>query len=313
MSAAYEVIRSETVPDLPGSLFLEPGFVAYQRQAQGKQITTFTATSPDGRSDVSLTLAGRDGVWSSPITGAFGGVVAIGRPPAASVFAVVHSATQWLRSVPAATGVVRLAPDAFADPTAAMLENALFRNGWRLDQTDLNYHLPITSSETFVADLGETKQKEIRRLKRSGAVFRRLEVETAEPAYKAIAENRADRGYPMTMSWPQLEALAKAFRGSVAFYTVERGGDVLAGAICLRLTATYFYVFYWGEAPAYRRESPVAFLAEGLMAELHLKGGEVLDLGISTEHSVPNPGLIAFKESLRCRTSGKRTYRLDPA
>ena len=35
-------------------------------------------------------------------------------------------------------------------------------------------------------------------------------------------------------------------------------------------------------------------------------------LGTSTEQSVPNLGLVTFKEGLGCLTSGKRTYSLRP-
>ena len=101
----------------------------------------------------------------------------------------------------------------------------------------------------------------------------------------------------MTMAWPQVEALAAAFPDRVRFFGVIRGGTILAGAICLRVTASYLYVFYWGERPEFRKESPVTLLADGLVAYAHSRGVSVLDIGVSTEHSAPNVGLIAFKES----------------
>jgi CelD/BcsL family acetyltransferase involved in cellulose biosynthesis len=117
----------------------------------------------------------------------------------------------------------------------------------------------------------------------------------------------------MTMAWPQLAALAGAFPDQVSFHGVERAGDLLAAAIRLRITPTHHYVFYWGEDPAWRKESPTILLAEELMADSHAAGATVLDIGTSTDDSKPNLGLITFKESLGCQTRAKRTYVLDRA
>jgi len=290
------------------TLFVDPAFVLFQVQAQAKVLVS--VVTEDG--EASLTFAGRDGVWTNPVTGAFGGLGGAPANPAAVDF-LVRTATNLLRRTPGAHASVRLPPDCFADPHAAALENALFRHGWRLDQVDLDYYLAVTDAEAFRAALGETKQKELRRLKRSGAAFRSLYLDEAQPAYEVIARNRAARGYPMTMAWDQIEALMRAFPGRVGVHAVERDGVILAAAIVLQVTAAHLYVFYWGEDPQVRRESPVTLLAEGLVEMCQAQGVRVLDIGISTDRSTPNPGLIAFKESLGCRAAGKRTYVLDIA
>ncbi len=310
---SVRVVRGGDPVALEGPLFVDPRFVAYQAAAQGKPLVSFSAVDTDGRLLAGLSLAaGPDGVWTSPITGAFGGVSAAEPTSAAVIFAVAEAASDWLTANRAGARL-RLPPDCFASPSNAALENVLFRLGWRLDQSDLNYHFPIGETATFAAGLGETKQKEIRRLHRSGAAFALLPVDAGEKAYRVIAENRATRGFPMTMTWPQVQALAEALPDRVSFASVERGDEVLAGAICLRLSADHLYVFYWGEAPAFRRESPVMLLAEGLVARCAAEGVRVLDLGTSTDNSVPNPGLVAFKEGLGCLASSKRTYAFDPA
>jgi|GEM_PF-1771931 len=292
-------------------LFVGRAFNAFQARVQAKTLATFTAAHQGG-GRACITLAGANGVWTSPVTGAFGGAALSEPRLAAAVPALVETLTTWLRSeAQARAATFRLPPDCFPDATAAALENALFRAGWRLDQVDLDQYLPVTSSDAFVAGLGETKQKERRRLLRSGAVFRSKSLDQARPAYDAIEANRAARGYPMTMSWPQLHALAEAFPDRVGFHAVERDEATLAGAVVLQVTPVYAYVFYWGEDPACRREAPLVLLAEGLMRLCHERGASILDIGISTEASQPNLGLVAFKTGLGCRTAGKRTYRLD--
>ena len=167
MSGGFRVERTAQAGELAGHLFVDPAFQAYQSRAQDKALTTFAAVGPDGAAAASLTLAGRDGVWASPVTGAFGGLAAPARAPADAVFEIVDAATQWLAGQDGARGLVRLAPDGFADPTAAALENALVRGGWRLADADINFHLPVTAPDVFLKGLSETKQKEVRRLHRS--------------------------------------------------------------------------------------------------------------------------------------------------
>jgi hypothetical protein len=292
------------------TLFLDGAFISFQAKAQGKRLVTFSAGQ--GRQSVALTLGGAKDRWSCPVTGAFGGVVAEGHPRAAAVFSVADAATSWLQREPeTASASIRLPPDCFGQPSSAALENALHRTGWRLDQADVNHHLVVGPPAQFLAELSETKRKELRRLERSGATTGEAGLEASRTIYDIIAENRESMGYPMTMTWPQVEALAGAFPDRVRFFGVIRDGTILAGAICLRITASYLYVFYWGERPEFRKESPVTLLAYGLVTYAHACGVSVLDIGISTEHSAPNVGLIAFKESLGCRASSQRIYTFE--
>lgn len=306
------IIRRSPGPGLTGGpLFVDRDFLAFQARAQGAELVTFIAQTQSGADVASLTFGGRQTLWTSPITGAFGGASGP-EAPAEAIFALVEAATAWLRDErKGERATVRLPPDCLADPTAPALENALFRSSWTLAQVDLNYHLPVTTPEAFLAALGETKQKEVRRLKRRGAVVARLPQCDGRDAYAAIAENRAGRGIPMTMSWDQVSALAIAFPERVGFFVASRAAETLAGAICLDVTPAHRYVFYWGERPEFRRESPVTLLAEGLMAESHQRGFAVLDIGVSTNRSDPNLGLIRFKQDLGCLTTAKRTYALD--
>jgi hypothetical protein len=290
--------------------FLDGAFISFQAKAQGKRLVTFSAG--EGRRGVALTLGGAKGRWSCPVTGAFGGVVAESHPRAAAVFSVVDAATSWLRGEPETTSAsIRLPPDCFGLPGSATLENALHRSGWRLDQADVNHHLVVGPPARFLAELSETKRKELRRLERSGATTGEAGLEASRTIYDIIAENRESTGYPMTLAWPQVEALTGAFPDRVRFFRVIRDGTILAGAICLRVTASYLYVFYWGERQEFRKESPVTLLANGLVTYARARGVSVLDIGVSTEHSAPNVGLIAFKESLGCRESSRRIYTLD--
>ncbi len=296
-------------------LYVRPDFSLWQSTVQAKRIQSFGIFRKDNlRAYGRLTLAGKDGVWTAPVTGTFGGpVLARGKNiPLYALDALFLEATRWLEMEAGAKSCsIRLPPHCFPDPLSGANANALFRLGWKLDQVDVNYHLPAMSADDFHARLGATKRQETRRLKGSGAAFKVLPAQALQRVYEIISRNRAARGFPMTMSWESIAALTEAFPATIGLFGVERGLDLLAAAICLRVTSCYFYVFYWGEAPEFRREMPVLLLAEGLVAHCHENGIAVIDIGIATDRSTPNEGLIAFKTGLGFEASPKLTFRYD--
>ena len=115
----------------------------------------------------------------------------------------------------------------------------------------------------------------------------------------------------MTMDWPSVDALAKAFPSRIGFFTVTADDEILAAAIRIQVSDVCDYVFYWGERPDAKRRSPVILLAHGLISDAYKRGVTILDLGTSTDQSQPNQGLIAFKESLGGKISARRTWELS--
>lgn len=67
--------------------------------------------------------------------------------------------------------------------------------------------------------------------------------------------------------------------------------------------------FLLGEDPNFRKEMPVLVLVDGIMDHCHKAGFAILDIGVSTEKSMPNEGLIAFKTGLGFQSSPKLTFR----
>jgi Acetyltransferase (GNAT) domain len=310
---AFEVGLCATEAEMADYLYVSPAFNAWQAKVQGKRLQSFGIFRKDTKQlYAKLTLAGQGRAWSAPVTGAFGGPVLHRSVPVGALDALLGEAVRWLKEeADAETCLIRLPPASFPDPTSPLMQNVLFRAGWILDQVDINYHFPVVDAPTFQAQLGATKRQETRRLKGTGASFCVIPHDQAEKVYAVIAGNRAARGYPMTMTWDALSALADAFPTHVHFFGVTRGEDFLAGAICLQLTPSYLYVFYWGEDPNFRREMPVLTLVDGIMDHCYKAGFATLDIGVSTERSTPNEGLIAFKTGLGFQPSAKLTFRYE--
>jgi hypothetical protein len=124
-------------------------------------------------------------------------------------------------------------------------------------------------------------------------------------AYGVIAENRAKKGYSLSMSLEALHAMADRFPGAVRCAGVHAEGELIAASICIAVNPTTLYVFYWGEIPGAERRSPVTLLAGGLYEYCAREGFALLDVGTSTLAGEPNHGLIRYKSNLGCRPSLK--------
>src|SRR6202008_4153962 len=88
-------IRRSSDPGLEiDHLFVSRAFNTFQAGACSKTLMTF-ATAPDAAA--CITLAGADGIWSNPITGAFGGAAVVDPSCEAAIPGLVASLTGWLR------------------------------------------------------------------------------------------------------------------------------------------------------------------------------------------------------------------------
>ena len=91
------------------------------------------------------------------------------------------------------------------------------------------------------------------------------------------------------------------------FFLVERDRERIAAALVYRINEDVAQVIYWGDRLQYREYKPINFLSYQLIHYYGEKGLKYLDIGPSTENSIPNYGLCDFKESIGCRRSLKYT------
>jgi hypothetical protein len=113
-----------------------------------------------------------------------------------------------------------------------------------------------------------------------------------------IATNRAAKGYPLTLSYEALWEMAVKLPDRIACFGAFRGSEMVAASVCVKVRPDILYVFYWGELPTMKRISPTTFLAARMLDFAKQTGLEIMDLGISTEHSEPNLGLMKYKSHL---------------
>jgi Acetyltransferase (GNAT) domain len=289
--------------------FVRKDFLDYQSTVFGKEIICLGVLSKKDQSLLGYcAFAGNNGHWQTPITGAFGGVVTKKNISVEALQFLVENIPDQIASRGSLKSIqIKLPPSSFPD-NSPLVANILQRHNWSISSFDVNYHLNIRSIDKYLSGLGETKRKFIRRLQAAGAEFQEADRSMIEAVYVVIERNRSAQGYPMTMSLHSMLALLQRFKSDIRLFTVTLNTQIVASAICIQVDPKYLYVFYWGELPEYRKESPVLLLSMGIMEFCCSNNFEFMDIGTSSLNSLPNPGLCDFKSSLGCNVTQKLTY-----
>jgi lipid II:glycine glycyltransferase (peptidoglycan interpeptide bridge formation enzyme) len=67
-------------------------------------------------------------------------------------------------------------------------------------------------------------------------------------------------------------------------------------------------VIYWGDIPEFSKYKTMNFLSFNIFEHYKKSGLKIVDIGPSTENSIPNYGLCEFKESIGCSIAAKVTF-----
>lgn len=231
-----------------------------------------------------------DGVWRSPLRGSFGGLALAEDVDGAPL---LEEAERRLSG----DARVVLPPLAYAPEALARELNLFLRRGWTICRHELTQGIPLGADE-FAGVVRKEKRRKLNLCRREGVVARQLAPTELEQAYAVMAESRARRGYPLSMTWPEMARMAEAFPNDVLGFGAERDGGLIAAAICVRIDAAVLYAFYYGDRPGHEALNPVLPVLAAAYEHWRARGGRLLDLGASTIDGAPNESLLAFKRSL---------------
>jgi len=251
-----------------------------------------------------------DGVFSSPRRGTFGGLGLNHPLEMRRIEAFFLQIVKYLRAAGAAILQVKLAPLSHNGAVESTIVNILLRNQWTLSGHELNCDLRV-DSQPFIDRIDYGNAKRIRKCQRERIAATQLALSDLPEVYRVIAENRTRRSYPMSMTLPQLQDMARTFPSAVHLFGVHGSNNdsaLFAAAVCIALSPTVLYVFLWGDADGMATYSPIAPLASAIYEYCQREGFAILDAGTSTVDGAPNYGLLHFKHGLGFSESLKLSF-----
>lgn len=221
----------------------------------------------------------------------------------------VKSLKQWAADKQFSSISITLPPSFYERDFIAKQINCLWREGFEISKIELNHSFDLESFDDNYADnIRYNARKNLRIAFTAELEFSLCAtVDEKMIAYDIIRQNRAGKGYPVRMTWKQIYETVGLIPAD--FFLVNSSKrEPVASAIVFHITDTIVQVIYWGDLHGYSDLKPMNFISYKLFEYYSSSGFKIIDIGYSTENSVPNNGLCEFKEGIGCEVDPKYSF-----
>ncbi|MBC8110942.1 MAG: hypothetical protein H7Y04_07785 [Verrucomicrobia bacterium] len=198
-------------------------------------------------------------------------------------------------------------PFCYAPENSERITVCLLDSGYEVSQTDLNQHL-IISEQAFENRLHTSEKRRLNKTIKAGFIFDIWERPDLQEVYDFIRQARERKGFPISLTFADFERLFVLFPEQHLVFTVRQAEKLAALTVCIRINEKILYNFYPADQADFLAFSPSVLLTQGIYDYCQQKNFQILDLGISTDKSVPNEGLLRFKKNLGAETSLKLSF-----
>lgn len=262
----------------------------------------------DSKIRLGITFGLRNNILCSPFSAPFGGFEPASDDIRLSQLdAALEALQNWAKGKNFG-GIKIVPPSFFYQPNFLnKIDNCLFRAGFEKRNIELNYQFPTEKlDEQYESTIWYNARKNLKRALQSGFTFEKLDAADGKIAYDVIAQNRQERGFPLRMTWEQVSETTAIIPAD--FFLVKKETENVAAALVFHVADQIVQVIYWGDLPQFSEYKTMNFLSYTIFNYYKAAGFKMIDIGPSTEDSVPNYGLCEFKESIGCDINIKTEY-----
>lgn len=246
----------------------------------------------------------------SPFSAPFGGFLFV-----SSEVRIIYidSAIQELEKLAVKNNIneinITLPPVLYNESFISKQINSLYRHNFTIAEIDLNYHFDLKKfDEKYIDSIWYNARKNLKISLKEELKFQICKNNDQEKlAYQIIEINRKAKGFPLKMSWDQIQKTIKIIKAD--FFLVFINEEPIASAMIFQVTQKIYQVIYWGDNPEYSKLKPMNFLSFKIFEYYKNKGVQFIDIGPSTQNSTPNFGLAEFKESIGCDITTKLIFK----
>jgi lipid II:glycine glycyltransferase (peptidoglycan interpeptide bridge formation enzyme) len=258
-----------------------------------------------------ITIGIKNNIARSPFSAPFGGFVVVTEDVGILYFEeAVSCLIDWSKNMGIIRIEITLPSRIYGESVFSKQTNALFTQGFTYSKVELNhvYDLKLFNADDYIRNISYNGRRNLRIAFESGLRFIYcLEEYQKKLTYSIVKENRNAKGFPLRMTWDQISGTSRYIKSD--FFLVESDDKTpIASAVVFQINNEVFQVIYWGDLPDYSALKPMNFLAYNIFEFYMKKGMKFVDIGPSTENSIPNYGLCEFKESIGCTVVNKSTF-----
>jgi hypothetical protein len=302
----YTILENKFIGSDNLVLFQKPAFF----NMHSKIGATYFELCHKGQSKacVHFTPINETGTWRSPARGTFAGLGFKEDLKFKELFSFFEGVEAALRSKGAKVLEILIAPQAHDSAAFSQQVYMLRSLGFETTRCDLNQSIDI-DTRNLSDRMSYGNLKRLRKCERDNIIAKHLPLSDLSKVYETLSINRASKGNSMSMTLPQLQTMADTFPNDIILFGSLHLGRLAAAAVCLRISSSVLYVFYWGDRPEYSSHSPVVSVADAIYRHGQEMGFKIMDVGTSTIDIDVNFGLLEFKRGLGFTETLKLTMR----
>lgn len=289
----------------PSHIFNSAAFNALN---ESKCEQVFYLLFKDSKIRLGIIFGVRNNILTSPFSAPFGGFESTSEDiRLQQIEAALHSLEVWAKEK-LLQGIRIVSPSFFYNENFLnKIYNCLYRTSFLSANIELNYQFSTSKfDENYSNSIWYNAKKNLKRALQSNLTFEKLIPEKGKFAYDVIAQNRKERGFPLRMTWEQVQETMKVI--TVDFFVVKKEETPIGSALIFQVTNEIVQVVYWGDLPEFAEHKTMNFLSFNVFQYYKNQGIKIIDIGPSTENSIPNYGLCEFKESIGCDISIKTEF-----
>jgi hypothetical protein len=285
------------------------GSAAFNDLNRNKCDEVFYLIFREGKYRLGIIGGSRDKIFYSPFSAPFGGYSYISEDIRLQYLEeAIRLLDQWANKKDLLSICMTLPPVIYSSSFIAKQVNCLWRQDYKVSEIDLNYSFEIENfNDRYPERIWYNARKNLKISMNAGLELIKCENDDKKRlAYEIISKNREGRGYPLKMSWEQVKSTAQLIESD--FFLVWTKKQLpIASAIIFHISDTVVQVVYWGDLQGYSELKPMNFISYKIFEYYKSSGVKIVDIGPSTERSLPNYGLCEFKEGIGCRIDPKYT------
>lgn len=237
----------------------------------------------------------------------FGGFITNQNTKREDLTDTVTESINWSRANGITSIIVKLFPDRYHPETSTISNEILVSFGFKVLYNDVAQVIDVTEEPL---SLNIHRRRRLKQCIDAGYRFKQLELDRIDEAYPLFVQSREQKGYPLTMSLSDFQESFKKFPNDYLLFGVYDHNAIIATCVCVIVSSDILYTFFIGDNILYRKASPVTQLINGVYEFAKSAYFRMVDLGISTDKGILNPGLHSFKKSLGAHDVYKNTYQL---
>ncbi len=285
------------------------GSAAFNDLNKNKCDDVFYLLFREGKYRLGIIGGCRDRIFYSPFSAPFGGYSFVAEDVRLQyIEEAITLLDQWAIKKDLISISITLPPAIYGGSFISKQVNCLWRHNFKVAEIDLNYSYDLGNfNDRYSEQIWHNARKNLNISMNAGLEFIKCKNDDEKRlAYDIISKNREGRGYPLRMSWEQVKNTSGLVEADFFMVNVEKQLPV-ASAIIFHINNSIVQVIYWGDLQGHSEIKPMNFISYKVFEYYKSIGVKLVDIGPSTQHSVPNYGLCEFKEGIGCRIDPKYT------